>query len=273
MFNTVSPNNNGALGNVKVRQALSEAINRTTSSRCCGGPKLNKPLTHVLPRSSSVVRRTSTSTPTTRQGQGRLLAAGRLPQRADPQDALPQLVRGQQQVLPDRAAGPVQDRRHRRGRPLAERGLLHEVPAGPSVARRGVWDLCLAGWGADWYGNAALSFFNPLFYGKPSFPPVGSNFGLYDSPTANASSTRRRRHKTPDEAASLWAQADKQVMEDAAFYPITNPKTANYRAAQVHNAVYMPAIQNFDPANVWLITDSRAAEQNGSCHHVPARSE
>ena len=49
MFNTVSPNNNKALGNVKVRQALSEAINRTNIIQVLGGPKLNQALTHVLP--------------------------------------------------------------------------------------------------------------------------------------------------------------------------------------------------------------------------------
>ena len=70
---------------------------------------------------------------------------------------------------------------------VAERRLLHQVPAGAD--RRpsgGVWDLSLAGWGADWYGNAALSFFAPLFSGEPSFPPIGSNFGFYDSPATNA---------------------------------------------------------------------------------------
>ncbi len=40
----------------------------------------------------------------------------------------------------------------------------------PTVAQRGVWDLSLAGWGADWYGNAALSFFNPLFSGSAVVP-------------------------------------------------------------------------------------------------------
>ena len=40
--------------------------------------------------------------------------------------------------------------------------------------------------------------------------------------------------------------------DDAIFFPITNPITANYRAAQVMNAVYIPAFQQFDPANVWL---------------------
>ena len=42
------------------------------------------------------------------------------------------------------------------------------------------------------------------------------------------------------------------VMEDAAFFPITSPKTANYHAKHVHNAVPMDAFQNYDPANVWI---------------------
>ncbi|RYY07911.1 MAG: hypothetical protein EON55_20960, partial [Alphaproteobacteria bacterium] len=122
----------------------------------------------------------------------------------------------------------------------------------PSVAKRGVWDIAIAGWGADWYGNAALSFFAPLWSGEPSFPPIGSNYGFYNDDKANALIKQATNAKTQDEAATLWAQADKQVMADAAFFPITNPNTANYKATQVNNAVYMPSLQQFDPANVWL---------------------
>ena len=50
----------------------------------------------------------------------------------------------------------------------------------------------------------------------------------------------------------MWHQADQQVMTDAAIYPITNPRQPNYHADQVHNAVYIPAMQGFDPTNVWL---------------------
>src|SRR5581483_4507458 len=32
----------------------------------------------------------------------------------------------------------------------------------PSVAKRGVWDLSIAGWAPDWYNQGALSFFGPL---------------------------------------------------------------------------------------------------------------
>jgi len=49
LFNTQSPNNNGALGKVQVRQALSYALNRANLIQVAGGPKLNPALTHVLP--------------------------------------------------------------------------------------------------------------------------------------------------------------------------------------------------------------------------------
>jgi peptide/nickel transport system substrate-binding protein len=53
-------------------------------------------------------------------------------------------------------------------------------------------------------------------------------------------------------AASLWAKADQAVMKDAPIYPITDPQQPNYHATYVHNAVYIPAIQQIDPTNVWL---------------------
>ena len=41
-------------------------------------------------------------------------------------------------------------------------------------------------------------------------------------------------------------------MKDAPIYPITQPLQPLYHASYVHNAVYVPAIQQFDPTNVWL---------------------
>jgi peptide/nickel transport system substrate-binding protein len=121
------------------------------------------------------------------------------------------------------------------------------------VASRGVWDIAISGWGADWYGNGgAISYFLPLFSGQPSFPPIGSNYGYYDSPQANA--LIQQALSAPDTSTqnNLFAQVDKQIMTDAAIYPITNVNWPTYRASQLHNAVYMDALQNFDPANVWL---------------------
>ena len=49
VFNTVSPNNGGALGKAEVRQALSYGIERSQLQKVLGGPIVNPPLTHILP--------------------------------------------------------------------------------------------------------------------------------------------------------------------------------------------------------------------------------
>ena len=49
VFNEVSPNNNGALAKVAVRQALSYGINRSHLITDAGGPAVSPPLTHILP--------------------------------------------------------------------------------------------------------------------------------------------------------------------------------------------------------------------------------
>ena len=124
----------------------------------------------------------------------------------------------------------------------------------PSVAKRGVWDISLSLAGAR-TGTAtrALSFFNPLFSGPPSYPPVGSNFGFYNNPSVNSLIAQGApgRDGSPRPRRS-GAKADQAVMKDAPIYPITDPQQPHYHASYVHNAVYVPAIQQFDPTNVWL---------------------
>ena len=41
-------------------------------------------------------------------------------------------------------------------------------------------------------------------------------------------------------------------MDDATFFPITADNQPSYHASHVHNTVFIPALQQIDPANVWL---------------------
>lgn len=257
VFNTTSPNNNAALGNAKVRQAISYALNRNNLIQVLGGKALNTPLSHVLPSNIVGGEQNIDLYPYDAAKAKQMLADAGFPNGI----TLKMLYRNASEGSSKTFQTAQQD--------LSKAGIKVEGVASPnadfytkylqvpSVAKRGVWDLAVAGWGADWYGNAALSFFNPLFSGEPSFPPVGSNFGLYNSPTTNDLITKAATAKTEDEARTLWAEADKQVMSDAPFFPITQPNQANYHASQVHGAVYVPAIQNFDPTNVWLSADKQ----------------
>lgn len=252
IYNILSPNNNGALAKPEVRQAINFAINRANILQALGGPTTNPPITHVLPDSITGGTPNFDPYPYDANKAKQMLAAAGFPNGF----TVKFLYRNASQGSSKAFATIQQDLTKAGikvvGVPVPNADFYTKYLQVPDVAKRGVWDLSLAGWGADWYGNAALSFFNPLFSGKPSFPPTGSNYGYYDSPATNALIKQAVAAKSEQEAGALWHQADEQVMKDAPFYPITNPKQPNYHAAQVHNAQYVPQIQNFDMANVWL---------------------
>jgi peptide/nickel transport system substrate-binding protein len=257
VFNTASPNENKALQNVKVRQAIEYALNRTNIIQVIGGPNLNEPLSHVLPSDIVGGEQNFDLYPYDAAKAKQLLSDAGYPNgltlkmlyRNSSEGSSKTFQTAQQDL--SKAGITVQ------GVPSPNADFYTKYLQVPSVAKRGVWDLAVAGWGADWYGNAALSFFNPLFSGSASFPPVGSNFGLYEDPGASALITQAAEAPTEEGAATLWAKADHKVMEDAPFFPITNPKQANYHASQVQGGVYVPAMQNYDPTNVWLSADKQ----------------
>ncbi|MGZ5372531.1 MAG: ABC transporter substrate-binding protein [Aeromicrobium sp.] len=250
VYNFESPNNNKALSKLEFRQALSHAINRDNIIQVLGGKALNEPLTHVLPPTIRGSEDTSDYYPYDVDEAKSLMS------QAGVASATLKVLYRNESAGSTKTFETLQEDLSKVGIevkavPASNADFYTKYLQAPDTAREGAFDLAIAGWGSDWYGNAALSYFSPLFDGPPSFAPNGSNFGLYDS--AKTSALIDQAATAPDdESDALWAEADKQVMEDAAFYPITSPKTANYHAKHLHNAVPMDAFQNYDPANVWI---------------------
>ncbi len=252
IFNLKSPNNGGALAKPEVRQALAHALNRPNLQQALGGPAINPPLTHVLPSSILGGEEDFDLYPFDQEKAKQMLADAGY---ADGLDL--KLLYTDSSDTNTKAFEVIQQDLSKIGvkvtgvgAPNAE--IWTKYLTVPDVGERGVWDLALSGWNADWFGNSALSYFNPLFSGEVSFPPNGSNFGFYDSPATNALIKQAIAAKDDDSAKQLWHAADEQTMKDAPIYPITQPIQPNYHAKQVRNAVYVPMIQNFDPTNVWL---------------------
>jgi peptide/nickel transport system substrate-binding protein len=254
VFNEVSPNNSGALKKVAVRQALSYGINRAPLVTDNGGPTQGVALTHVLPdgiNGSQDMPKGYNPYPFNPSKAKQLLAAN------GAKNMTLTLLYRASDTNEAKMAQTVQSELPKIGVKVK---LLSATPADfytkylqvPSVAHRGVWDIALTGWIPDWYGDGAVSFFGPLFSGSASYPPVGSNFGFYNNPSTNALIGKGATSASASSAATIWAQADQAVMKDAAIYPIVQPYQPLYHASYVHNAVYIPSIQGFDPTNVWL---------------------
>jgi peptide/nickel transport system substrate-binding protein len=265
IFNVVSPNNGNALGKVEVRQALEYGIERSQLQKVYGGAETNPALTHVLPAgidgSQDLPANYDPYPYNPDKAKSMLTAAGYT---ANHPLQLKYLYRSDSQggtaifnnvVTQMNALGSVKVT----GVPTNQSdfyGKYLQVPntaGNPSPAYKGTWDLAGGGWGADWYGNSAVSFFNPLYSSPGGFPANGgSNFGYFQSATVNNLISQALSQQTEDEADKYWAQADQQVMKEAAFYPITSQLQLAEHAPYVHNAVFMTQWQNFDPTNVWL---------------------
>ena len=93
----------------------------------------------------------------------------------------------------------------------------------PSATKAGTWDISEPGWVADWYGNNGRSFIAVLFDGR-KYGPNTVNYGDYNSSKVNALIDQAESAPTEAQAAPFWAQADKQIMTDAAFIPFQTQK-------------------------------------------------
>ena len=254
-FNTLSPNNHGALGKAVVRQALSYATNRADLILDAGGTDVSPALTNILP---------------TGINGSQYLPAGYDPYPYDPAKAkallksagygsgltLTVLYNAQSTVEP-KAFQVLQAEWgaigvHVKALAVPPADLYVKYAEVPATAKNGTWDVAMTGWGPDWYGNAAASFFEPIYEGTPSFPPTGSNFSYWNDPAINALIATAAAEPSAVVAGKMWAQIDEDVMQQAPTYQITQDMQPNYHSSFVHNAVYVASIQNFDPTNVWL---------------------
>jgi peptide/nickel transport system substrate-binding protein len=267
VYNTVSPNNGSALGKVDVRQALSYGIERSQLQKVYGGAETNPALTHILPPgidgSQDVPAGYDPYPYNPDKAKAMLTAAGftashplqiKFLYRSDSQGSTSifnNIVSQLTALGSVKVTGVPTNQSDFYGKYL----YVPNTPSTPAPAYKGTWDMASAGWGPDWFGNSAVSFFNPLYSSPGGFPANGgSNFGYFSSATVNSTISQALSQQTEADADKYWAQADQEVMQAAAIYPITSPLQLAEHAPYVHNAVYMTQWQNFDPTNVWLST-------------------
>src|SRR5206468_1127430 len=220
-----SPNNNGALAKVEVRQALSYALNRAHLDQVAAGPKVSPTLSHVLPPAIHGSQNFDLYPNSPQKAKDLLKQAGvsglTLKFLYRPSSVTAKKMF--QTVQQDLSGIGVKVT----GFGVPDADFYTKYLQKPESAQKGQWDLSLAGWGPDWYGDAGLSFFAPLFDGRVK-PPTSSDFGLFNDATVNACIDKAIKEKDVTTANNDWNECDHDVMKAAAFFPILSPNRANY---------------------------------------------
>ena len=256
-INMQSPNNNGALKKLQVRQALEYAINKTADSQIYGGAAISSPADQPIPNGQTGYVPNYDPYPTPghngdpAKAKQLLAEAGYQPGQITlkliyrTNSVHPQVAQNDQAAL--QAAGfNVQ--------------LVTVTPANtfytkylenPTASKNGDWDIAEPGWNPDWLGNNARSILVPLFDGR-TYGPSTNDYGDYNSSVTNSLFDKALAATSNSAATTYWQQAVKQIMSDAAIVPIGQQKVAVYKSSRVQNALFNLWTDNIDPTNVWL---------------------
>jgi ABC-type transport system substrate-binding protein len=256
-FNFQSPNNNKAMANLKVRQAIEYAINKDALTKIYGGRDLNVPLSTVLPPGSAGYQKSDLYPTPNYQGDAAkckaLLTEG-LKEVGVPSLTLTYVYRNSSNhpkvtvsVANDLKACGIQTKLQS----TTPDDFYGKFLSSEAASKEGKWDIAGPGWSADWPGNNPRTYFVPLFDGR-TCGEGSTNYGCYNSPITNGLIDKALASKTQQEAAGYWTQADQQVMKDAAFVPFMQQLTPLTHSSRVHNALYLATSQLYDFPNIWL---------------------
>ncbi|MDR1711045.1 MAG: ABC transporter substrate-binding protein [Propionibacteriaceae bacterium] len=250
-INSVSPNNNGALAETKVRQALQYGVDKQAMVQQLGGPDVAEPATGIF--GSTVVGHSNNDAYATTDSKGDPEKLKSLLTEAGVSNLKLKLAyRSDNATEPDIAQIIQQS--------FAAAGVEIELVPKPSSdfygqflmvhenGRNGEWDLALCGWNPTWAGGAARAVYQPQF----TYPPEASyNYTDYNSDKA-VELMKQAMAATMDEAPAIWAQVSDAVMDDPPVIPLYSRKNIHYHSPEVSNYLEYVLAQEGDWTNMAL---------------------
>ena len=259
ILNLRSPNSGGAMKKLAVRQAIEYGVNKSAIVKVAGGPALNKILSSAIPPGNAGAEpytRYSTAGNEGNPGKCKsLLASAGYPHGLTlgylyPNDS------GDTTVFQSIQGSLAGCGITLKGMPKPSGGAYFtDLGNTPQTSKPGTWDMATGSWFPDWFGNNGRTSIQPLFQTNCTLGTV--NAGCYGSPAVDKLITQALGTSSLPAAASLWHQADLDVMNDAAIVPLTSSQITGYASSRVHSATagtanFSTLIQGWDFTNIWL---------------------
>lgn len=205
------------LDDVRVRQAISYAIDRTTIVNASGGTQLGDPSTTILP--PSVAGHKDFDLYPSEDGTGDVEAAKKLLSDAGLSDGFTLTLDIRAQESMQAQAEAVQQALERVGITvelnLIDTSTYYETIGTPSQQH----DAAITGWCPDWASSAA-TFIPPLFDGRNIYEKGNGNIAQINDPAINERIDEIKAMTDIDAANEQWGDLDEQILELAPVVPL-----------------------------------------------------
>jgi peptide/nickel transport system substrate-binding protein len=205
------------MDDVRVRQAISYAIDRTTIVNASGGTQLGDPSTTILP--PSVAGHKDFDLYPSEDGTGDVEAAKKLLDEAGLSDGFTMTLDIRAQESMQAQAEAVQQALERVGITvelnLIDTSTYYETIGTPSQQH----DAAITGWCPDWASSAA-TFIPPLFDGRNIYDKGNGNIAQINDPEINERIDEIGAMTDIDAANEQWGDLDEQILELAPVVPL-----------------------------------------------------
>jgi peptide/nickel transport system substrate-binding protein len=254
VINLASPNNNKALADIRVRQALNYAVNKSAIVQVGGGPVAKQPIGQLL--TANVVGYKPYDPYPTPDSKGD-------PDKAKQLLAEAGFPNGIELKYSYAAGGRYDLYSAALEADLAKAGIKLIMQPGPSrtvmsqmyqnrqATNAGAWDLGLTSLRADWVGDSARTMIVPMFHGEACEKST-SNWTCYNNPEVNALIDKALTATDETVVADAWAEADRAIMADAPVVPLITGKISLYASERMRGTTVNLLFNNVDPTLVWI---------------------
>jgi peptide/nickel transport system substrate-binding protein len=254
VFNLQSPDANHAMSKYLVREAIEYAINKLAISKIYGGTSLAPVLTEaVAPGNAGYTSYNYYPTPNNEGNPTKckaLLAQAGYPHGLTLIDPYrnagnhPTVFTSVQASLKLCGITVV-------GHPMTQGPYYDFMENTTNSASANQWDLSEVGWAPDWLGPAnARSNIVPLY--ETDCAAGTTNDGCINNSTIDSDITSALAAPDPAAAAPYWDKAGQEVMKEAYIVPLITQNVVLYAGSHVHNLVYDPLAENWNPTQMWV---------------------
>jgi peptide/nickel transport system substrate-binding protein len=260
VFNLRSPNENHAAGNLLVRQAFEYGVSKIAVQKAEGGPEVAKIIYGAIPP-GNVGYQNYNLYPDNNGAGDEAKCKADLTKAGYPHGVTMTYLYSNDSVNARIEAAIAASLAPcgitLKGKPEPGSSFFVDLGNAPVNNKPGVWDVGQPGWIPDWFGPNGRTIIDPLF--KTRCVVNTNNYGCYSSKTLDSLIVQAETASSISQAASLWHQADENVMQNAVIVPLCDGLAPFYTSKRVENVapgssavVYQPNIGGPDLTNVWI---------------------